>query len=424
MQTRSDNAGSMASNPLANATSPRPVSSIPNDIPPDRITGEERTIIVAFRRKGPLFLLLGLFPIIMGLGFFSELADKSGYFKFCCGISAVLGLGLFIAGLAKLAKIRHSLNLDLAEMAATDVEVVVSAHPQNKALKQLTILGETKPAGLLNPSNLFATIPNGCQVRCRISRHAKFLLAARQRRMEDDKMDLNQVTANKTDKAESIASPETAAFAWTVVRNGVSSSPLPRPFPVPQDFGKNPKLTYQEAADCVASQKFVQQFDFVALCRTYYKQTPGRRGIASLAVLGVLIVAGVLWGTLRISIGPFWIAVCVGVYLAVIHSTKPESSSDAMPSLDKFALVVGAGTKLFLLPLSTTGQRFNCASVLMLDLSRLKVEALQRGRSLSVSEANGGQALLLDRFGLALMGMPKDFTFQIIGQQNHPAMTV
>ena len=150
------------------------------------------------------------------------------------------------------------------------------------------------------------------------------------------------------------------------------------------------------------------------------------KGIAAIlyCLLGVLIVAGVLWGTLRISIGPFWIAVCVGVYLAVIHSTKPESSSDAMPSLDKFALVVGAGTKLFLLPLSTTGQRFNCDTVLMLDLSRLKVEALQRGRSLSVSEANGGQPLLLDRFGLALMGMPKDFTFEIVRQQTQPAMNV
>jgi hypothetical protein len=142
-----------------------------------------------------------------------------------------------------------------------------------------------------------------------------------------------------------------------------------------------------------------------------------------LAVLAVLIVAGVLWGTLHFSIGPFWIAVCVGVYLAVIHSTKPETSSDALPSLDKFAFVAGAGTKLFLLPLSTTGERFNCDKVLMLDLSRLRVEVLQRGRSLSVSQSNGGQPLLLDRFGLALKGMPKDLTFEIFGQQNHPAMT-
>ena len=219
-----------------------------------------------------------------------------------------------------------------------------------------------------------------------------------------------------------VEASQPASLAWTAVRDGVSSSPLPRPFPVAQ-FGTGPKLTYREATDCVAAQKLVGQFDFLFLCQSYFKPTSGRRGLGCLAALSVfLLLAAVVWGGLGISgMIPAMIcwAIAGGVYLAVARSPKPDVPAESLPSFGKFTLLVGAGKKLFLLPLVASGQRFTCDTVLLVDLDRVPFELLRNGGMLSLSLSDGGQPLLLERG--RLKGMPKQVTFETIRQQEKKA---
>ena len=146
-------------------------------VSPDRITDQERTMILDSRRKGSPGFLLGIIPIIGTFAFFSELADRAVFFRVCSGGVAVCGFFVLISAFMAVPKMRRRIDRDLAEMGATEVEGIISEDPSNPHIKQLTIVGETKPAELVDPRSSLAGVPKGSRVRCRISRHARFLLS-------------------------------------------------------------------------------------------------------------------------------------------------------------------------------------------------------------------------------------------------------
>lgn len=209
---------------------------------------------------------------------------------------------------------------------------------------------------------------------------------------------------------QSIESPRGSAAC--PLPEGVTITPLSRPFRLQKRSRLVPKCNRRQAQDLFSQQSLPIAIDNLLFCQSYYEASGARKWLSGLAVFAADVAVAVvlyillgIWGFTNLILRIiacfvfahlFVIALSVFAYRAFPRLFSAKGKTSELPPLEMSSFVAAENDSIYVFPLVEGATDFECDRVLTIGIGKTDLQLLKKGQQIRIGIVPGFPRLVLE----------------------------